>query len=138
MERRAGYEAALAAAGVELDPDLVVHLPWGTPEEHAADAVALLLERAPDLDAIFAHSDRWALGAISALHASGRSVPDDVAVVGYDDIAVAAYSDPPLTTIRQGGDLVGRLLARTLVQRLQTGAITAVTIPAELVARESA
>jgi DNA-binding LacI/PurR family transcriptional regulator len=138
MERRAGYEAALAAAGIEPDPELIVHLPWGTPEVHAGDAVTRLLEHAPDLDAIFAHSDRWALGAISALDANGRTVPDDVAVVGYDDIAIAAYSNPPLTTIRQGGDLVGRLLARALVQRLQSGVVTAVTIPAEIVVRGSA
>ena len=65
-------------------------------------------------------------------------MPDDVAVVGYDDIALAAYANPPLTTIRQDGLLVGTLLARTLVQRLETGAMTNVTIPAELVVRESA
>jgi DNA-binding LacI/PurR family transcriptional regulator len=65
-------------------------------------------------------------------------VPDDVGVVGYDDVAIAAYSNPPLTTIRQDGTLIGTLLARALVQQLQTGALTNVTIPAELVVRESA
>jgi len=137
-ERRAGYEAALTAAGLEVDPGLIVHLPWGAPGENAADAVGQLLERSPDLDAIFAHSDRWALGALAGLHGRGLDVPGDVAVVGYDDIAIAAHSHPPLTTIRQQGDLVGRLLARTIVQQLQTGAITNVSIPAELVVRESA
>ncbi|HVU78478.1 MAG TPA: LacI family DNA-binding transcriptional regulator [Gaiellaceae bacterium] len=137
-ERRAGYEAALTAAGVEVDPSLVVHLPWSAPDENAAEAVGRLLERAPDLDGIFAHSDRWALGALAELHSRAVDVPGEVAVVGYDDIAIAAHSHPPLTTIRQQGDLVGRLLARTLVQQLQTGAITNVSIPAELVVRESA
>ncbi len=138
VQRRAGYEAALAAAGVDVDPDLIVHLPWAAPDENAREAVRQLLACEPDLDAIFAHSDRWALGALAGLHALGLRVPEDVAVVGYDDIAIAGYSNPPLTTIRQDGDLVGRLLARTLVQRLRTGAVTAVTIPAELVVRESA
>jgi DNA-binding LacI/PurR family transcriptional regulator len=137
-QRRAGYEAALAAAGVEVDPGLIQHVPWLSGDAGAAGAVDRLLEHAPDLDAIFAHSDRWALGALGALRQRGLRVPDEVAVVGYDDIATAAYANPPLTTIRQDGDLVGRLLARTLVQHLQTGVVSAVTIPAELVVRESA
>jgi DNA-binding LacI/PurR family transcriptional regulator len=137
VERSAGYEAALAATGIALDPVLVEHLPWSAGDADAAEAVGRLLERAPDLDAIFAHSDRWALGALGELRERGLRVPEDVSVVGYDDIAIAAHAYPPLTTIRQDGDLVGRLLARTLVQRLQTGVVSAVTIPAELVVRDS-
>jgi DNA-binding LacI/PurR family transcriptional regulator len=136
-QRRAGYEQALVAAGLELDPGLIVHLPWLSSDEDVRAAVGDLLERAPDIDAIFAHSDRWAFGALAELDARGLAVPGDVAVVGYDDIAIARYASPSLTTIRQDGDLVGQLLARTLVQRLQTGAVTAVTIPAELVVRSS-
>ncbi len=137
-DRRAGYEAALAAAGIVVDPELIVHTSWMDPETGAAEAVDRLLEHAPDLDAIFAHSDLFALNAIEALRARGKDVPEDVAVVGYDDIALAAYTNPPLTTIRQDGDLAGRLLSRALVQQLQTGAVTNVSIPAELVVRESA
>ena len=134
-ERRTGYEAALQAAGLEVDPALIEHVSW---HDGAAEAVGRLLERAPDLDAIFAHSDRWALGAMNELRQRGIEVPGQVAVVGYDDIATSSYSNPPLTTIRQDGELVGRLLARALVQQLQTGALTNVTLPAELVVRESA
>jgi DNA-binding LacI/PurR family transcriptional regulator len=137
-ERRAGYEAALATAGIELDETLIEHLQWTDPDEGAAEAVDRLLTRAPDIDAIFAHSDRWALGTLLELRERGIDVPGDVAVVGYDDIATAAYSNPPLTTIRQDADLIGRLLSRALVQQLQTGALTNVTLPAELVVRESA
>jgi DNA-binding LacI/PurR family transcriptional regulator len=137
-DRRAGYEAALAAAGIDVDPDLIVHISWMDPEVGAAEAVERLLEHAPDLDAIFAHSDLFALNAMDALREHGKEIPGDVAVVGYDDIALAAHTNPPLTTIRQDGDLAGRLLARTLVQQLRTGAVTNVTIPAELVVRESA
>ncbi|HZQ81999.1 MAG TPA: LacI family DNA-binding transcriptional regulator [Gaiellaceae bacterium] len=138
LERSGGYEAALAAVGLAADPQLVEHLPWSAGDSDAGEAVGRLLERAPDLDAIFAHSDRWALGALAELRERGIRVPDDVAVVGYDDIVTAAYAYPPLTTVRQDGDLVGRLLARTLAQQLQTGVVSAVTIPAELVVRESA
>jgi DNA-binding LacI/PurR family transcriptional regulator len=137
-ERRRGYEQALAAAGLEVDPALAVHANWEEPEASAAAAIEALLERDPGIDAVFANSDLFALGAIETLRAHDRRVPDDVAVVGYDDIALAAYANPPLTTIRQDGLLVGTLLARTLVQRLETGAVTNVTIPAELVVRESA
>jgi len=137
-DRRRGYENALVAAGLEADPALTVHANWEKPEASAAAAIDSLLEREPEIDAVFANSDLFALGAIEALRAHGRRVPEDVAVVGYDDIAIAAYANPPLTTIRQDGPLVGTLLARTLVQRLETGAVTNVTIPAELVVRESA
>jgi len=138
VERSAGYAAALAAGGLEVDAELIEHLPWSAGDADSAAAVGRLLERAPDLDAIFAHSDRWALGALAELRERGIHVPGEIAVVGYDDVATAAHANPPLTTIRQDGDLVGRLLARTLAQQLQTGVVSAVTIPAELVVRESA
>jgi DNA-binding LacI/PurR family transcriptional regulator len=137
-DRRRGYEAALAEAGVEVDPSLVVHTPWSEAERSAGAAVATVLEREPELDGIVANSDFFALGAIEALRSRGRRVPEDVGVVGYDDVSVAAFANPPLTTIRQDGPLAGRLLARGLVQYLQTGAVSSSTIPAQLVVRGSA
>lgn len=137
-DRRRGYEAAHTAAGVQPDPALTVHANWEDPEASAAAAIDTLLERDPELDAVFANSDLFALGAIDALRAHDRRVPEDVAIVGYDDIAIAAYANPPLTTIRQDGLLIGTLLARTLIQRLETGVTANVTIPAELVVRGSA
>ena len=97
-----------------------------------------LLEQAPDVDAVFVNSDLMAIAAIEAIHELGRRVPEDVAVVGYDDVSVSRHTNPPLTTIRQNGPLAGRLLAQNLVQHLQTGVVTNVSIPAELVVRESA
>ena len=138
MERRRGYEETLREAGIEIDPNLIVHHSWMHAERSGAEEAVKLLELDPPVDAIFACSDMAALGAMEAIRDSGRTIPDDVAVVGYDDIAVAAYSNPPLTTIRQDGPLVGTLLARALVQQLQTGAVTNVSLPAELVVRESA
>ena len=137
-ERRHGYEAALAEAGVELDPALVLPTPWYDPESHAVEAVGRLLDSGVEIDGIAANSDRYALGAIEALRARGLDVPDDVAVVGYDDVAIGQFTSPPLTTIRQDGRLAGQLLARALVQQVQTGAVTSVAMPAELVVRESA
>jgi DNA-binding LacI/PurR family transcriptional regulator len=135
-DRRRGYEAALRGAGIDPDPALVVYAHWT--EQSGRDAMETLLERTPALDAVFSCSDVMAIAAIDVLRAQGRAVPDDVAVVGYDDIAVARFCNPPLTTIRQNGPLAGRLLAENLVQRLETGVVTNVSIPAELVVRESA
>lgn len=87
---------------------------------------------------MFVNNDLMALAAIKAIREHGRRVPDDIAVVGYDDISLARHTDPPLTTIRQNGPLAGRLLAQNLVQHLETGVVTSVTIPAELVVRTTA
>lgn len=135
-DRYQGYVAALAAAGIDLDESLVAYADYST--ESAAAEIAELLERHADLDAVFVCSDLMAVAVIEELHALGRNVPGDIAVVGYDDISIAAHNDPPLTTIRQPGPLVGRLLAQSVITRVTTGAVTHVSIPAELVVRVSA
>jgi DNA-binding LacI/PurR family transcriptional regulator len=137
QDRYKGYEAALREAGKSVEEALVVHADWDHPESKGAAAMRELLRRAPDLDGVFANSDVLAIAAMDTIREHGRQVPDDVGVVGYDDVAMARFSHPPLTTVRQDGPLVGRLLAQSLVQHLQTGVVTNVTIPAELVVRES-
>lgn len=136
QDRYEGYAAALGAAGVPVDDDLVAYGDYRP--ESGATKVRELLERDDELDSVFVCSDLMALAAIEALRALGRNVPEDVAVIGYDDVAIAAHSDPPLTTVRQPGPLAGRLLAQSLIQYLRTGAVTHVSIPAELVVRGSA
>lgn len=109
-----GYEDALRDAGVEPDEDLVVEADWTA--GRAAEATRLLLSRAPGLTAIFAHNDTMAIGVLSALSEAGRRVPDDVAVVGCDDVPFAAYLLPALTTVRvplaETGERVVDLLLR--------------------------
>jgi DNA-binding LacI/PurR family transcriptional regulator len=98
-----------------------------------------LLTNAPDLDAVFAASDLMADGALRALRQAGRRVPDDVAVIGFDDNAVAAYADPPLTTVRQPILEIGRSLARQLLRLLDGEDVpNAYMLPTELIIRESA
>ncbi len=138
QDRYEGYEAAIREAGKRVDPALVAHADWDRPETSAPAAMRQFLQHAPDLDAVFANSDVMAIAAMDTIRDHDRRVPDDVAVVGYDDVAIARYSHPPLTTIRQNGPLIGKLLAQNLIQQLQTGAVTDVSIPAELVVRESA
>lgn len=137
QDRYRGYTAALEAAGVALDPALVSYADHYLPAT-AGEAMRQLLDSAGDIDGVFANSDLMAIAAMDEIRAGERRVPEDIAVVGYDDVELAEHSDPPLTTIRQNGPLAGRLLAENLVQYLRTGAVTNVSIPAELVVRKSA
>lgn len=130
-----GYENALQAAGHHVDPQLVVYGDY----THTSGLACMqcLLEQAPDLDAVFVNSDLMAIGAISVIQNSGKRVPEDIAVVGYDDLSIAIYNNLPLTTIRQNLPLVGKLLAQNLIQYIQTGIVTNVITPVELVIRKS-
>src|SRR6059058_142523 len=97
LERWRGYERALHAAGIALDDALQVD---ADPSEAAGRAaVAELSKRGAEFDAVFAASDVTAIGALQALQAMGRRVPNDVAIVGFDDIPSASLSSPPLTTV---------------------------------------
>ena len=121
-------------------------------QEGGAAAMGRLLDRVPDLDAVFAASDLMALGALAELRRRGRRVPEDVAVVGFDDVAMAALAEPPLTTLRQRTVDQGRLMVRLYLGRHRPellvpdpeGALPDVTgvdrvvLPVELVVRDSA
>jgi LacI family transcriptional regulator len=111
-----GYRDALRDAGISADRSLVEPcVDWGL--ESGRRAADRLLESAPKLTAIFAQSDLLALGAIAALRARGMRVPEDVSVVGFDDIPVSSVFDPPLTTVRQPMREVGELAARLIGDR---------------------
>jgi DNA-binding LacI/PurR family transcriptional regulator len=84
-------------------------------------ATRRLLARVPDLDGLFVASDMMAVGALRALRLAGRRVPDDVAVVGFDDIVMATFTEPSLTTVRQRTVLQGRVMARMLLSRTDPG-----------------
>lgn len=101
-------------------------------------AMRQLLQDDPQLDAVFVASDLMAHGAIRTLRLAGRRVPEDVAVVGFDDFEVARYTDPPLTTVRQPVVELGRLLARQLIRLVAGEEIEASAIlTTELIIRES-
>ncbi|PYG01701.1 transcriptional regulator, LacI family [Georgenia satyanarayanai] len=130
--RLEGYRAEL---GADYDPALVAHGDYGT--ESGAAAMAELLERAPDLDAIFAASDAMAAGAITVLRRAGRRIPEDVAVGGFDDSGLAVNLDPPLTTMRQPFDRISAEMVSLLLEIVAGSATKSVTMPATLVVRES-
>ncbi|MFJ9427085.1 LacI family DNA-binding transcriptional regulator [Streptomyces sp. NPDC101249] len=129
---RAAHEEAGAAAAAEL-----VEAGDFT-EEGGGRAMRLLLERRPDLDAVFAASDLMAVGALAELRRQGRRVPDDVAVIGFEDSILARHTDPPLTTVRQPVEELGRTMARILTDITRHGAPRQqMTLPTELVVRDS-
>lgn len=102
-------------------------------------AMEQLLAADPAIDGVFAANDLMALGALQVLAAAGRRVPDDVAVVGFDDSPTAASARPGLTTVRQPTVEIGRTLARLLLAQISTGEPqTPVVLPTEIVRRDSA
>ncbi|WP_043476693.1 LacI family DNA-binding transcriptional regulator [Kitasatospora sp. MBT66] len=111
-----GYRQGLAAVGLPTDDRLVSTGDFT--EEGGRRAMAELLEHCPDLDAVFAASDLMAVGARAVLRARGREVPGDVALVGVDDSPVARHSDPPLTSVRQPIEEMGRRMARALLRQI--------------------
>lgn len=136
-ERSRGYGDALAAAGIAPDPGLVVAGDWSATSGHAA--LPELLARAPDVSAVVAQNDRMAVGVIRAAHELGRQVPVDLSVIGFDDMPLASYFDPPLTTMRQDTFAIGQACARLLLDCLRQppAGPQQVRLEAELVARDS-
>ncbi|MFC8198796.1 LacI family DNA-binding transcriptional regulator [Streptomyces sp. NPDC060006] len=135
VERLAGYREVLTEAGIDLDERLVVSGDYSRASGEAG--AELLLERAPDMDAVFVASDLMAQGVLSALHRAGRTVPGDVAVGGFDDSSAAVASSPELTTIRQPYDRISSEMVRVLLAQIGGEDPAAVILPTELVKRES-
>ena len=134
--RRQGYLQALQEAGVSAAPALELPVPF---EMIAArQALDRLCASRTRFDGVVACSDLLALQAVQAVRAVGRDVPHDVAVVGYDDMPVATYSDPPLTTIHQPVGLAGAELVDALLTLLRGERAAPRTLPVHLVVRDSA
>ncbi|MEU7825413.1 LacI family DNA-binding transcriptional regulator [Catellatospora sp. NPDC049133] len=134
IDRLAGYRAELRGS----DRRSIVAVGDFT-RESGATAMRQLLEDDPQLDAVFVASDLMAHGAITTLRELGRRIPEDVAVVGFDDFDISRYTDPPLTTVRQPILELGRELARQLLRVIAGEEVPpAVVLPTELVVRASA
>jgi DNA-binding LacI/PurR family transcriptional regulator len=116
-DRRRGYRDALEAAGLRVDPRLEIPAAIWHRHEGAAAAAELLASGA-DVDAIFCFNDALALGALRVLLRSGRAVPDDVALMGFDDVEDAAYSIPSLSTVSPHRDEMARLAVAMLAARI--------------------
>lgn len=115
-ERLAGFADGYAAAGLSLDPALIVTGDFTFDCGRAA--AERLLAAGIAFDAVFAHNDLSAVGALQAVRSAGRRVPEDVAVVGFDDLPLAAHTQPPLTSVHQPLREMGEAAARALLAHL--------------------
>jgi len=113
-DRRSGYYQALESAGIAHNASLEANGDFT--QQGGSEATRRLLDARPDIDAIFAASDLMAAGAIQVLRAAGRRIPEDVAVVGFDDSPIAETTDPPLTSVRQPIEEMGREMVRLLIE----------------------
>ena len=135
-ERLAGFRDAL---GDRFDESLVIDVPLYS-RTSGVEGMRELLRRAPDLDGVFASSDAIGAGAMDVLREAGRSVPDDVGIVGFDDSDWAVRCQPPLSTVRQPADLLGREAA-SVVLGIVNGtppAALGTMLPTQIVWRDSA
>ncbi|MBX3086260.1 MAG: LacI family DNA-binding transcriptional regulator [Anaerolineae bacterium] len=134
--RLQGYRDSLEVHGLGFDPLLIGA--GGFSEQTAHDTVMQWLRRGLKIEAIFAADDDSAIGAMSAITERGLRVPQDIAVVGFDDTRLARYLTPPLTTVRMPIEHAGRLAVEHLVQVIQTGSTEQRTLlPTELIIRAS-
>jgi DNA-binding LacI/PurR family transcriptional regulator len=130
-----GYQRSHTQQGLKIVPGLVRRTPFI--DGSAEQAVADLIQQNIRFDAVFASSDLLAIGTINALRSRGRAVPKDVAVVGYDDIELARYYHPSLTTIRQPVLKGGEALVDALLQLVAGHRPKPQILPTELIIRES-
>jgi LacI family transcriptional regulator len=143
-DREAGFLDVLRESGMAVDRSAVPSMYGNHQIEGGRQATTELLEHAPELTAIFVLNDLMALGALEAARASGRRIPDDVSIVGFDNIPFAALANPPLTTvgqpIRQLGEQAADLLLRVIehgLTSLDSGAHQNLLLPNELIVRGS-
>jgi DNA-binding LacI/PurR family transcriptional regulator len=136
-DRLDGYAAAISGSGV-VDPGSVAHGDFG--QASGEHAMRRLLDRRPDLDAVFVASDVMAVGVLRALRRAGRRVPDDVAVVGFDNSPISRTTDPPLTTVSQPVEALGARSAGELLAVIggTAGQPRRVVLGTTLVVRDSA
>ncbi len=135
-QRFDGFKRAHRRAGVAVDPRLLAGSPFDGASAFAA--ATTLVQGGANMDAIVAGSDVIAMSAMRALVAAGKDVPGDVGVVGFDDIDMAAFINPPLTTIRQDLALGAQLLVEKMLALLNGETVESVELPASLIVRESA
>jgi DNA-binding LacI/PurR family transcriptional regulator len=135
--RELGYRASLEAHGIQYKPELV--LPGDFEREVAHTTILKLVQTGVEFDAVFAGNDEAAVGVLGALRETGKRVPEDIAVIGFDDQnRTIQYLTPPLTTVRAPTEEVGRVAAKQLVNLIHHGQVDPLTLlPTEIVIRRS-
>lgn len=133
--RHNGYLAALGEYGIDPDSGLKIDVPFEM--QRARDVIIDMLDSKADLDSVVCISDVIALATLSTIQELGFRVPQDIAVVGYDDITLAAYSSPQLTTVRQNIRHAGRILVESVLALIRGEDVPDTTLASELVVRKS-
>jgi LacI family transcriptional regulator len=134
--REIGYIEALEANGLEFDPELVIC--GGFEREIAYQEIKDFLTKNREFDAVFSGDDDSAIGVINALRESGRRIPEDISIIGFDDLRLSAFLTPPLTTVKAPTELVGRTAAKQLFDLIAGKDVDPITIlPTEIVIRRS-
>jgi len=135
-ERKAGWEKALRDEGIE--PNMICECDWYA-EGDVVNCIYQMLEKWADLEALFVVSDNCALAAIKVLQNNNLRVPEDIKVIGFDDIRFLDYANPPLTSIRQDYFMMGQHAAKEVLRRIQHPESKArvEVIPTELIVRRS-
>lgn len=138
IDRLSGYQAAMASAALPIDPALIYHAPWWH-IERGFEAGQHLLDLPDPPTAIFAFNDNMAVGVMDAARQRGLQIPDDLSVVGVDDVDVAACLTPRLTTVRQPLSEMGRVAAGLLLRLIegQSVEVTQINLANRLIVRES-
>jgi LacI family repressor for deo operon, udp, cdd, tsx, nupC, and nupG len=137
--RLLGYEAAMGAAGLDVRPEWVIQGDYAIGS--GIEAARRMLAAGPLPSAVFCGNDEMAVGLMWALRQQGVSCPEDISVVGFDDMEIAAYYVPTLTTMRHPREEIGRVATRVLIDMLEGTAAfdhpARITLPSELVVRQS-
>ena len=137
-ERTSGYRAALEQAGVDFRPDYVYEA-FDRPVQIGYQGALQLLSNHPEITALFAATDEIAVGTLTAIWQLGMKVPEDISVVGFDDISLASVITPPLTTIRQPMEEISRSVVQMAIDMVENphGERVDLVLPTELVVRNS-
>jgi DNA-binding LacI/PurR family transcriptional regulator len=135
VERQAGYEQALQEAGLSVDPALIVY--GDNRPEGGWQAMQQLLTLPHPPTAVFCYNDATALGATRAIYAAGLRIPQDISLVGFDDIDLAPFFQPPLTTVAQAKREMGALAVQMVLDLLNHKTVQDCVLPSRLVIRES-
>ena len=135
--RELGYQESLAAHGIAYDPNLIISGEFNRKDAYQAMS-EFLNNGHPDFDAVFTGNDDSAIGVMDALNEKGLRIPDDISVAGFDDLELAVFLTPPLTTIKAPTEYVGETAARHLFNLLANQKVEPVTLlPTEIVIRRS-
>ena len=138
IQRLVGYQAALKEGGVDFDPDLVRHCPPTV--EGGRQAATRLLQERPEIRALFCFNDLVAIGVLQCCPYLGRQAPDDLAIIGYDDIPMASWVTPALTTCHVAFEEMGRRAVQLLIEHISgcTERCENIVMKPELIIRASA